>query len=118
MGLAAASGPAPERAWIIVALGWEYNDEWSYQEGENPQKHVYFEKETAEAECRRLCDEFFAEQTPAEFQIDWDCYLTDRRMEPGFDETKVTWDEVRADGFPDPYYVLELTQPGEEDSDE
>lgn len=117
----AAAGPAaglvpstasPRKAWILVALGWEYNDEFAYPEGEYPQSVLYDNRAAADAECRRLCDEFFAAQTPEEFEIDWESYLPGCYDRPGFDESAVSWDELREAGFPDPFYVLELSTPG------
>ena len=104
VGLAATT-VAPAKAWIIVALGWEYNDEWAFAEGELPQREVYYDKDAADAECQRLIAEFFAQETPAEFEIDWSFYFPDGVE----DEESVTWNQVQAEGFPDPYYVLELT---------
>ena len=46
------------------------------------------------------CAAFFATQTPEEFEIDLEGYHLAAR-----DPATVTWDEVRASGFPDPYYV-------------
>jgi hypothetical protein len=104
LGLA-GNASAPEKAWIIVALGWEYNDEWTGQEGEYPQREIYYDKGAADAECQRLVAEFFARETPSEFQIDWSFYFPDGVD----DEAAITWDDVRVEGFPDPYYVMELT---------
>ena len=114
-GLGMASPAAePPRGWIIVALNWEHNDEFSYVEGDSPQTDLFYDQGAADAECQRLCDVFFNAQTPAQFEIDWDTYLyPDGYSSPDFDEETMTWDEVRAAGFPDPYYVLELTRPGE-----
>lgn len=113
LGAGAAGGalpPAalPPKAWIVVARGWETNDEFTYPEGEYPQQQVYFDWESADAACKRLCDEFFAAETPVEFHIDWETYGP-----PDYEnEATVTWDQVLAMGFPDPYFVLELSPPG------
>lgn len=118
-GASAALGLAPQlakpaRAWIIVALNWEYNDEFSYVEGEIPHTELFYDQAEAEAECLRLCQEFFAAQSPAEFEIDWDHYFFPSGYdEPDFDQETMTWEQVREAGFPDPYYVLELNLPGE-----
>lgn len=101
----------PRQAWIIVALDWQYNDEFTWPEGQCPQQTLYYDRTLADAECRRLCDAFFASQTPEEFEVDWSLYAPSRVSQSGFDESTVTWDEVRALGFPDPYFVLELTSP-------
>lgn len=105
-----SAGP-PRQAWIVVAVGWEYDDEFHYPEGQYPQPRLFYDRTEADTECRRLCGAFFAEQTPEDFEIDWSLYSPDRASEPGFDESSVTWDEVRALGFPDPYFVLELSVP-------
>lgn len=92
--------PATGRAWIIVELGWEYNDEAAWPEGQYPRTVIYRDKEEAEAECRRLQEAFFARQTPQEFEVDvasWDC-----------DPETATWEELIAAGFPEPYYVQEM----------
>jgi hypothetical protein len=104
----------PPRAWIIVALNWEYNDEFSYQEGEFARTELFYDQETAEAECQRLCSQFFTEvyPSPADFEPDWNWY--DIGFGADFDETAVTWDQLRAVGFPDPYFIQELTVPGAE----
>lgn len=110
LGAAAPSDsqPLPKQAWIIVALGWEYNDEFSYPEGEHPVGKVYFSPTEAAAECRRFCDEFFQSQTPAEFEADFVLYLGDRACSFDFDDRLVTWDQLRAAGFPDPYSVQQM----------
>ena len=111
---AAAIVPAeekPRQAWILVSLSWEYNDEFSYPEGEYPESRLFYDRADADAECRRRCDEFFAAQTPAEFEVQFELYLADRLQHPEFDEDAVTWAELQAAGFPDPYYILELTAP-------
>ena len=104
----------PPRAWILVALGWEYNDEFNYPEGEYPETRLYCRRDEADAECRKRCVAFFADQTPAEFEVDFTNWLPDRVSDSDFDEDAVTWDELRTAGFPDPYYVLELTSPESE----
>lgn len=101
----------PRQAWIVVALGWEYNDEFTFPEGQYPQSRLFYDRGEADAECERLCAAFFSEQTPEEFELDWSVYGPERASELGFDESSVTWDEVRALGFPDPYFVLELSTP-------
>lgn len=108
---AAIAGSVPEppqRAWLIVEVGWEHNDEFTFQEGEFPRKKLYYKREEAEAECRRLCEEFFQAQTPEEFEVDFVGFLWERMAKPGFDHRMVTWDELRKAGFPDPFHVLEV----------
>jgi hypothetical protein len=89
----------PDKAWVILGINWEYNDEYSYEDGEHVLNQVYYDQETALAECKRLCDQFFAGQTPTDFECDWNWL--------DIDETD-DWDAVRAAGFPDPYYVKEM----------
>lgn len=85
---------------MIMELGWEYNDEFTYPEGEFLRSNMFLNKATADGECQRLCAEFFATQTPEEFEVDLEGYHL-----AGRDPTTVTWEELRAAGFPDPYYV-------------
>lgn len=100
--LPATASLIPQRAWIVVEAAWEYNDDWSYPtEGVHPLGTVYFDRVTAEAECARLCEEFHSEQTPEEFGVDWETYIT---KEP----ESATWDELYAQGYPAPYSVMEL----------
>ena len=90
----------PQQAWVIMELGWEYNDEFTYPEGEFLRSNMFLNKASADAECERLCAEFFARETPEAFEVDLEGYhLADRNP------ATVTWDELRAAGFPDPYYV-------------
>ena len=99
--------PPPQRAWVIAEVGWEYNDEFTYAEGAFPRTQLYFDKAHADAECERLCVEFNAAETPAEFEVDFTTYF-DEAAHRDFDEHAVTWEALRERGFPDPYYVLEL----------
>ena len=99
--------PPPQRAWVISEVGWEYNDEFTYAEGAFPHTQLFFEKALADTECQRLCTEFFAAETPAEFEVDFATYY-DESIGREFDEHAVTWEALRERGFPDPYYVLEL----------
>ena len=103
-GSVSAAGDQPHTAWLIVALDWEYNDEFSYPtDGFHPRPQVYLDHAQAEAECRKLCDEFFTQTypTPQEFEPDWALY--------DCDPATATWAELRAAGFPDPYLVQELS---------
>ena len=97
----------PQQAWVIAEVGWEYNDEFTYAEGAFPRTQLFFEKALADAECQRLCTEFFAAETPAEFEADFATYF-DEATHRDFDEHTVTWEALRERGFPDPYYALEL----------
>ena len=107
-----------------MALNWQYNDEYSYAEGEYARADLFYDLATAEVECRRLCEEFFTRlyPTPASFEPDWDSYRDNLDLDPDMDESEVTWAQLREAGFPDPYFVQELTIPGRElkgdDSDE
>lgn len=106
-----AAQPPPSQAWIIVRTEWEYNDEFSYEAGTMAFTTLYYDREAAEAKCRRLNDEFFTVDypTPESFDPDWDAYGF--ALTPDFDEAAVTWDELRAEGFPDPFFVQELSVP-------
>jgi hypothetical protein len=99
---AAASPPAttlPRRAWIIVGLHWEHNDEFAIPAGEFTGDKVYFEEQAAREACSALTNLFFAE-TPAEFGVCWD--------EFDLDPETATWDDLRQAGFPEPYSIKEL----------
>lgn len=100
-----AQAPSPTKeAWVIMEIGWEYNDEYTYAEGNFLRSKMYLDKASADAECERLCAEFFAAETPIGFQVEFEGYhLADR------DPETITWEELRAEGFPDPYFV-ELIQ--------
>ena len=100
--------PPPQQAWVIAEVGWEYNDEFTYAEGAFPRTQLYFDKTQADAECERLCAEYFAAETPAEFEADFATYF-DEATHRDFDEHTVTWEALRERGFPDPYYVLKLS---------
>lgn len=104
----------PARAWIIMAIHWEYNDEWSYAEGTTPRTELYYDRDQAQAACQQLCDEFFtaAYPLPIDFVPNWNDY--DFARHPDFDEETVTWDELRAEGFPDPFFVQKLVVPGDQ----
>src|SRR6266852_7948665 len=91
----AATGPGtqtPQRAWTIVGVNWEYNDEFCYEAGEFVESKVYFNEEEAKAECKKLCDAFFG-QSPQQFEPCWHAYDVDPET--------ATWDDLRQDGFPD-----------------
>jgi len=72
---------------------------------------VFYDRTQADAECRRLCEAFYAAQTPEEFEPDWNEYFLEYGRD--FDESSVSWDQLRAAGFPEPYLVQELTSAGE-----
>ena len=98
---AVSRGPAPARAWVICEQGWEYNDEFTYPEGERVGDRVYFDRAEADRECRRRCEAFFAGESPQAFEADFAAYDGDRDT--------ATWDDLRAAGFPDPHRVQELS---------
>lgn len=102
---------SPPRAWIILQQGWEHNDEFSYPAGELAHSTLYYDRAAAEAACRQWNDEFYAEQTPAEFDVDWSLYFPEGLPED-LDEASVTWDHLKEAGWEDPYSLRELTIPG------
>ncbi len=108
VGAVTATAVRPERAWIIMAVDWQHNDEWSSPEGAVPRAALYYDYEQAQTACQRLCDEFFTVEypTPLDFEPDWRDY--DLPRGPDFDESQVTWAELRAAGFEDPFFVKEL----------
>lgn len=89
-----------QQAWVIMERGWEYNDEFTYSEGEFLRSNMFLSKAAADAECERLCAEFFVAETPEQFEVDLEGYHL-----AGRDPATVTWEELRTAGFPDPYYV-------------
>jgi hypothetical protein len=104
LAVGAATGLAlqlPRRAWTILGVNWEYNDEFCYEAGEFVEPRVFFDEAEAIAACQKLCDAFFGE-SPQEFQPCWDAYEVD--------PANASWDDLRRQGFPDPYYVKELTR--------
>ena len=106
-GVPALPLQALQRAWLIVELGWEHNDEFTSAEGEYPLTQLFFDKALADAECQCLCTEFFTAETPTEFEVDFAAYFDEVTLRD-FDELAITWETLRERGFPDPYYVLEL----------
>ena len=89
----------PRRAWIIMRVNWEYNDEYSFEGGESACEKVYLDEQPAQAACLALREQFFQE-SPEHFGVCWDAY--------GLDPDTATWDDLRQAGFPEPYYVKEL----------
>lgn len=110
-GLLQPAVEKPKLAWIIVMLNWEYDDENSCQQGEMPLDRLFYDQEEAERECQRLCDEFFGREDIEEFSPDVENYMygTPEYDCPGFHPSEVTWKQLRENGFPDPYYVMEIT---------
>lgn len=110
--------PPPRSAWTIVALNWEYNDEFNYSEGERPLGQLFYDKEVAEAECRKLIAQFFKGEEPGQFAPEHYIPEFEDSVHDDDDEAlrAALWARMIEGGFPDPYHVLELTQPepGEE----
>lgn len=108
-----AAAEPPPRAWIILRQEWEYNDEWTYPVGETAMTDLYYDQAAAEAACRKLNEEFYAHQTPAEFEVDLSNYFPEGLSE-GKSETDITWEELQAAGWPDPFLLQQLSIPGVE----
>jgi hypothetical protein len=102
----AATPERPQEAWVIVATNWQYNDEYTYPEGEEVLPKVYFDQQAAEEECRRMCEQFFAGQTPLDFEVDFESYR--HELPKDVTEETVTWEQLCSAGFPAPYYVQEM----------
>ncbi len=104
-------GEPPPRAWIVIEENWEYNDEFTYSVGELAHDALYYDRAAAEAACRNCNADFYRHQSPDDFGLDWSLYFPDGL--PGDKlECDVTWDEVKAAGWTDPYFLRELTVPG------
>lgn len=101
-----ALAETPKRAWIIVGVNWEYNDEYTYPDGERALPKVYFDEQVAAAECQRLCQEFFEQATPLDWEVDFGSYQDE--LPDDATEDTVTWEQLRQAGYPDPYYVQEM----------
>ena len=83
----------------------------SFPEGQSPLGQIYYDRAQADAECQRLCAAFYARATPEEFEVD----LTDYPdFDPDSDESAITWEDLRAAGYPPPFTVQRLTAAGEE----
>jgi hypothetical protein len=102
----ATSPQRPTQAWVIVTPNWRYNDEYNYAEGEEVLPKVYFDQHEAEAECRRLCEQFFTQQTPLDFEFDFQSYRDE--LPDGVTEEDVTWEQLVKAGFPAPFSIQEL----------
>lgn len=98
---------SPERAWIIMEQRWHYNDEYYLADGGCAQLTLYYSQDEAAAECRRLCEEFFATESPEDFRDELESYLDPDSGEP----SEVTWDQLLDAGYAGPYHVLELHTP-------
>ncbi len=103
---AAEPVPEPRQVWILLGTEWEYNDELTFAVGTSPEPTWYPTAAAAEAACARRNLQFFTVDypTPADFEPDWDAYGG-----PPDDPAAVTWDDLRAAGFSDPYTVGVLT---------
>lgn len=108
------SEPAPA-AWVILGSGWEHNDEFMYEVGgQFLEKHVYFDKALADAECARLNTDFYEASTPTSFELNIDNVFEDAWLEEHEDE-EITWAHVREHGYwQDPFIVVGLTTPPQE----
>ena len=108
-GISAAASPhqTPERAWIIMEQRWHYNDEFYLADGGCAHLTLYYSKDEAAAECRRLCEEFFATESPEDFRDELESYLDP----DSYDPSKVTWDQLLDAGYEGPYRILELQIP-------
>jgi hypothetical protein len=95
-----------QQAWIIIGVNWEYNDEYTYPDGEQALPKVYLDQKAAEAECQRLCQQFFEQATPLDWEVDFVEY--EPELPDDVSEETVTWDQLRQAGFPEPYYVQEM----------
>ena len=107
-GMAREPTPAeqPKQAWVILRVGWEYNDEYSYPEGAQALPKIYFDRPEAEAECQRLCQKFFREATPLDFEVDFEFYRG--VLAEDVTEETATWEQLCSAGFPAPYYLQEM----------
>ena len=97
----------PEQAWIILEQDWQHNDEFYAPEGELTHPELYYCESEAAAECLRLNEEFFATEPPTDYRDEMERYL---ESEP-FDPEEVTWDQLRAAGYPGPFRVQALHIP-------
>lgn len=97
----------PARVWTVLERNWVYEDGTFFPAGTYPLPTYYCDRPRAAAECARLCQQFYEESTPEQFGLDWDWYFPERG--PDFDPDAVTWDEMLAADFPEPYIVRELT---------
>ena len=94
----------PERAWIIMEQRWQYSDEFYLADGGCARLTLFYSKDEAAAECRRLCEEFFATESPEEYSDEMESYLDS----DSYDPAEVTWDQLRDAGYEGPYRVEEL----------
>ena len=106
-GAPPANDPAtqfPERAWIVLEQHWEHNDEFNVPHGEYAHFQLYYCKAEADAACQRLNEAFFAVEPPDDYLDEMETYLA-----PGtYDHDEVTWDQLRAAGYPGPYSAQAL----------
>jgi hypothetical protein len=105
-------GEPPPRAWIILGANWEYNDEFSYADGETAGSTLFYDQSAAEAECRRCNEDFYVNESPQEFHLDF-AYCFPEGLPDGKSEEDITWDDVQAAGcWEEPFRIFELTVPG------
>ena len=97
----------PAQAWIIMEQCWQYNDEYYFADGDCAHLTLFYSKDEAAAECRRLCEEFFATESPEEYSDEMERYLDP----DSYDPAEVTWDQLREAGYDGPYRIEELHTP-------
>ena len=101
----------PPQAWVIVGAVWYHNDEWNSQEdGNSLEPNVFYNQAVAEAKCKLLNDQFYAENpTPTGFELNPGNYEDD--LPEDIDEDEVTWEQLKEfANWQDPYQVVELTK--------
>lgn len=104
------SGPVerPKRAYAIMEVGWEYNDEFCTEvDGGHLHPRLYYYKAEADEECRKL-----SEKWPGMTPYEWsppESAVQDALEHSGkASEEELTWADYYESGFPAPYYVVEL----------
>jgi len=105
--------------WVVGSPDWDSNDEVTWaNEGVLLQHVVYDKLEDAQAYCRFLNDLFYQEQTPSEMQLPFDNIFYDPEYPWPWDENgeekdtdDITWDEVRAGDWTEPYQPIPLKRP-------
>jgi hypothetical protein len=64
--------PAPatsglQKVYVIVGVNWNYNDEYSYAQGQYLTENIFIDKAAAERHCRKCIEQFYEEEDPDEF---------------------------------------------------
>lgn len=127
-GTLAAATPEPSekpKAWVITEPNWDNSDEGNYRYGGNYLQNDFFtDKAVADAHCKALNDQFYAEYpTPAKFDVFWEDVFYDGMPEDEngdeIPEEDITWAQVFAtEAWSHPFEVIELVQrtvPGVDD---